>query len=95
MERRNESKEKHKETFLGKKLFGPSLAAFGGFSNLFFSAFSFVSKKSSKAALWERLHMSHRLTRAPSSLRKKKLLSFILYSQILSRLVLNTQNKST
>jgi len=33
------------ETFLGKKkLFGPSLAAFGGFSNLFFFAFSLFQK---------------------------------------------------
>ena len=75
---------------------GPSLAAFlAAFQIFFFSAFSFVSKKSSKSALWEEIAQSFQTdTRAVVS-RKKKLLSFILYSQILSRLVLNTQNKST
>ena len=77
-------------------LFGPSLAAFGGFSNLFFFRLFVRFKKNLQSLPFgRRLHSHFRRTRAPSSLRKKKLLSFILYSQILSRLVLNTQNKST
>jgi hypothetical protein len=52
-------------------LFGSSLAAFGGFSNLFFSAFSFVSKKSSKSALWEEIAQSFQTdTRAVVSRKK-------------------------
>ena len=53
------------------------LAAFQIF---FFSAFSFVSKKSSKSALWEEIAQSFQTdTRAVVS-QKKKLLSFILYN---------------
>ena len=87
--------------FFDGKLFGPSLAAFGGFSNLFFSAFfSFVRfKKSSKPfALWEEIAQSFQTdTRAVVVSQKKKTsLFYSVFTQILSRLkVLNTQNKST
>ena len=76
-------------------LFGPSLAAFGGFSNLFFSAFSLFQKNLQSLPFGRRLHSHFRRTRAPSSLRKKNSSLIIIFTQILSRLVLNTQNKST
>ena len=63
------------------KLFGPSLAAFGGFVKIFFfSAFSFVSKKNLQSLPFgRRLHSHFRRTRAPSSLRKKNF-SLLYYS---------------
>lgn len=74
------------------ELFGPSLAAFGGFSNLFFSAFSFVSKKSSKSALWEEIAQSFQTdTRAVVSQKKKTSLFYIIFTNSIALSVEHTK----
>lgn len=72
-------------------LFGPSLAAFGGFSNLFFSAFSFVSKKSSKSALWEIAQSFQTDTRAVVSQKKKTSLFYIIFTNSIALSVEHTK----
>ena len=79
-------------------LFGPSLAAFGGFVKIFFfSAFSFVSKKNLQSLPFgRRLHTVISDGHARRRLSEKKTsLFYIIHTQILSRVVLNTQKKST
>ena len=69
------------------KLFGPSLAAFGGFVKIFFFFRLFVrfKKKSSKPALWEEIAQSFQTDTRAVVAQKKKLLSFILFTHKFSR----------
>ena len=85
--------EKHLKPSSARKSFSVLLwRLLAAFQIFFFSAFSFVSKKSSKAALWEEIAQSFQTdTRAVVSQKKKTSLFYIIFTNSIALSVEHTK----